>query len=123
MNKSKMLLTALKAVKAESKKNRESILGGTPARFVRPWDGICYAVERALISLDYPLTKLDDELLHPYFKTWEHFSGDVYFPVGTGQGDYIFKSNLWIGDIGELRLNLLDHLISEVEKETQKATH
>lgn len=111
MNKSKLLLKALKTVKADFEENKKSIQGDKRSQFINPGLGLCSAVAAATSY------NCCTDVLYPYFKTWPYFSGEVHFPVGNGSDDYYERVNLWTGDIGELRLNLLDHLISEVEKE------
>ena len=111
MKQSKLLLAALKDVREDFEENKESIRGGNPSQFIEPGLGLCSAVGAATSY------NCCTNVLYPYFKTWPHYSGYVHFPVGNGSEDYYERVNLWVGDIGELRLNLLDHMISEVEKE------
>lgn len=59
-------------------------------------------------------------------RTWPHFSGDVYFPVPAPADqyldcyDYYFErqQDLWdkTTEYGQLRWDLLDHLIKELSK-------
>jgi hypothetical protein len=66
------------------------------------------------------------------FKTWEHFSGDIAYPVSTARfhhdtdpyptiarDEYIFNSawhSMWEGEYGRLRYDLLRHLLMELAR-------
>ena len=71
-------------------------------------------------------TRKDDVLLvsiirDKLFSTWPKFSGDTSFPVPSDidydcRSTYIRATNKWVGKYGDLRLELLNHCISELEK-------
>ena len=117
MKQLKPFLAALKAVKEDFEENKEFVQAGEASQFIYPLEGICGALERALGGHRPRLSTL-----RPHFETWPHYSGVPIYPVGNGYLDYSVHDNLWTGDIGELRLNLLDHMISEVEKESLNQT-
>lgn len=55
------------------------------------------------------------------FSTWPKFSGDICYPVPSDmdydcKSTYIRAINKWVGKYGDLRRELLDHCISELEK-------
>lgn len=75
--------------------------------------------------------KLSVILIH-YFEKWPEFSGNVSYPVpdpnsSTENREYeanlIFDKSsddeLWEGEYGKLRLELLDFIIAEMEKEDE----
>ena len=80
--------------------------------------------------------KVDDEvpeecyesrrILKQAFYSWPKFSGDVQFPINDPKGietvynaySYLPK---WTGEYGELRFELLDHIINFLEKEIENA--
>lgn len=45
-----------------------------------------------------------------YFESWEHYSGDITYPV-SGEEVYESLENCWVGEQGELRFSLIDHLV------------
>ena len=49
-------------------------------------------------------------------KDWFHYSGDPDLPIGD---DYL-KSNLWIGKSLELRLDLIDHILTKLNGMSQE---
>ena len=58
------------------------------------------------------------------YRSWEHFSGDLYYPIETQKetGYTEFQKStfdsMWVtGAYADLRWNLVDHMISELEKE------
>lgn len=57
-------------------------------------------------------------LLRTCFKSWKHYSGDINFPVPSPTNDsaqeaYCYWYNKYSGEYGELRLDLLDHIIKK----------
>lgn len=69
----------------------------------------------------------DEELIDSLFKTWEHFSGCAVFPVPDPEkpGDpkaarAIYQASThggsFVGEYGELRLDLARHLLKELSK-------
>jgi len=64
-----------------------------------------------------------EDLLHELFETWPKFSGDIEYPVPSDLEDesprnaYDMRANLWVGAYGDLRKELLDHCINELEGE------
>jgi hypothetical protein len=100
--------------------------------------GICYQLNEIAGEV------FDSEVcateLTPYFITWPMFSGSTRYPVPyvgkvldclgnevkfkeseglsvRAERAYIFGGYLWLGEYGDLRKNLLDHIINELEKE------
>lgn len=64
---------------------------------------------------------VDKELIYimmvPAFKSWEKFSGNAHYPVPSTVGADPFLAfhltdNKWIGEYGNLRRELLDHMIA-----------
>jgi hypothetical protein len=76
-----------------------------------PVTGICKNVEA-----------YSDEFA-PHYLTWPRYSGDSDYPVPsteelTSAIEMYWRSlNKWEGKYGDLRRNLLDHLITEISKE------
>lgn len=102
--------------------------------FGRVWfdydnNGICDTLFNAACHYnDSPCIDRDDvrHLIKEHFSTWEHFSGDVGFPVEVSNCDIEFNNrtaywsnakrqyyvlNHWEGEAYTLRISLLDHLI------------
>ena len=83
--------------------------------------GICSNVNRALYKLDLHEVCPSSEL-RTLFETWPKYSGDVDYPVPSPSKDwsaakqYGMVADMWAGEYGELRLELLNHCISELEK-------
>ena len=83
--------------------------------------GICSNVDRAWDLLDsYDLCPITE--LHALFRTWPKYSGDPDYPVPSANKDWSAQEqygrvmDMWEGAYGELRIELLDHCISELEK-------
>lgn len=81
--------------------------------------GLCTELKRAD---DY-----DKDLVGSLFETWEHFSGSVVYPVPNPEhpGDpveaeeiceYFKPGEGFLGEYGELRLDLARHLLKELSK-------
>ena len=45
-----------------------------------------------------------------YYESWKHYSGESSYPV-SGEEVYDSLENYWEGEQGELRFDLIDHLI------------
>ena len=58
------------------------------------------------------------------YRGWPHYSGNPIYPVpspavssGLDEEELFYKGgNMWVGDYGKLRLNLLDYLIEYFTK-------
>ena len=83
--------------------------------------GICSNVNRALDMLELYVVSPYKEL-GKLFKTWPKYSGDIDYPVPSPYKDlsaatqYGMAMDMWEGAYGELRIELLDHCIYELEK-------
>lgn len=56
------------------------------------------------------------------FSSWSHFTGDEYYPVPHPDGSkagYVDTWNKWTGEYGELRKDLLDHMINTLKEELE----
>lgn len=76
--------------------------------------GICIQVSRRNVY------NLDATSLSPLFIGWKYHSGDSIYPVpGTktrsAERRYTETTHMWIGDYGDLRKDLLAHMIKKVE--------
>jgi hypothetical protein len=75
-------------------------------------DGICLNI-----------AKYGHDDIHQYFTTWERYSGEIEFPVPSTiegvspEAIYMQTNSVWEGAYGDLRKNLLDHIINELIKE------
>lgn len=45
-----------------------------------------------------------------YYESWKHYSGEFSYPV-SGEEIYNSLENYWVGEQGELRFDLIDHLV------------
>ena len=83
--------------------------------------GICANVNRALYKLGLHDVDFITEL-HALFETWHKYSGDSDYPVPSlckdwsAEVQYYRAEDMWAGEYGELRIELLNHCISELEK-------
>lgn len=50
------------------------------------------------------------------WQNWPKFSGDIKFPVPYGDLTYFRHANKWDGEYGDLRRELLDFLIAQLEQ-------
>ena len=79
-----------------------------------------------VINDDNEITINPGEILKQAFYTWPKFSGDVDFPINnpyneiSAQRAYNYLPK-WVGEYGELRFELLDHIINFIEKEIENA--
>ena len=89
--------------------------------------GICDQIRRIIGRRKF---EKHSYILSMYWVKWKHYSGDIFYPVpgphpglsafdsfslaSTGEGSWRF----WGGPYGKLRLDLLNFLIDELEKET-----
>lgn len=60
------------------------------------------------------LKSLGVEILIATWESWPKYSGDIAYPIRGGASAYDLE-NLYEGDYGRLRLELLDHLINCLE--------
>ena len=83
--------------------------------------GICSNVNIALYKLGLHGVDHNKEL-HALFVTWPKYSGDYDYPVPSlckdwlARDQYSMAEDMWAGAYGELRIELLNHCISELEK-------
>jgi hypothetical protein len=83
--------------------------------------GICANVDWNCIS-GYN----SDDVLVCLFPLWDKFSGNINYPVPStdigysSECLYNYKDNLWEGEYGALRYELLDFLIEELTKVVEK---
>lgn len=62
----------------------------------------------------------DEEQLTALFRSWPKFSGSVVYPVPgvdrmTPSEAFVYIHDVWVGEYGDLRRELLDHCIAELE--------
>lgn len=72
------------------------------------WGGICYLLS---LMLNYDVYSFVKENC----SDWEFFSGDCDYPV-SGKEAFLYNNrhfDLWKGEQLELRLSLIDHLLSK----------
>lgn len=78
--------------------------------------GICGNLSHGGLAGDEP-----DDVLEEAFRAWPKFSGNADYPVPSpehglsNEGAYLFL-NLWDGEYGKLRLELLDFCIEYAER-------
>jgi len=56
-------------------------------------------------------------LVQHYAQNWPLYSGDEEFPIPGGEDLYFATEVKWEGEQGQLRYDLLHHLIKETEKD------
>ena len=77
--------------------------------------GICALISELILNKNYLPTV--HELFYKACKTWEHFSGWSTFPVpstvaGLSMSDMYYQTDdMWVGEYGKLRKELLLHYI------------
>lgn len=63
-------------------------------------------------------------LVRKYSKSWKYYSGDIHYPVPDPEGKlfgrdmYQVTDNMWEGEYGELRRDLVKHILQEISKPT-----
>lgn len=78
------------------------------------------------------LDRLEPELVCEIFSSWEHYSGSMDYPVPDpcfpaddvvelARQAYDTAGDMYEGEYGALRIKLLDHLITSLEKELGEA--
>lgn len=77
---------------------------------------------KTISSRGLSINSLINLTFKPYFEKWPKFSGDEEYPVpnpigGCPRRIYWDTGSMWVGEYGRLRIELLDFLISELEKE------
>lgn len=69
------------------------------------------------------------EELYKHFKTWQYFSGDVVYPVPDPENmlspvhiydKALVSRDMWVGKYGELRLDLVKHILFKLKNPTLK---
>ena len=58
------------------------------------------------------------DLKTEYYRSWEYYSGDCSYPV-SGKAVYESLENFWVGEQGELRFSLIDHLVKCYSEQLQ----
>ena len=56
------------------------------------------------------------DLKTEYYRSWEYYSGECSYPV-SGKAVYESLENFWVGEQGELRFSLIDHLVKCYSKQ------
>lgn len=76
------------------------------------------------LKSEYTYTTLFFTWFNPIVKTWPKYSGDLYYPIpsltkrATPYRDYnLSKGQRWTGEYLKLRLELIDFVIEELEKD------
>lgn len=84
--------------------------------------GLCFALQ-SLCGRQW-----HTDHLHSLFETWPEWSGDLWYPVPSNQPNvhpsalfYREQGNMWKGEYGKARMRLLEHCISELEKQLKEA--
>lgn len=77
--------------------------------------GICVALYYYFREYEHSFRVWVYTVSRKSFKTWSGFSGKIAYPV-DGYREYASKTNLWIGESGEKRRSLLNHMISELSQ-------
>ena len=80
--------------------------------------GICENMKQGR----FPTSHSRKELITHYSRSWEKYSGNVIYPVPSPFGGgpataYNSCADLWVGEYGALRYELLNHLIKEVQND------
>jgi hypothetical protein len=101
---------------------------------VNPDCSICTSINKSK-DLDFDSAReIIKKVMHPIFKKWDGFSGNVYYPVMhpniSDPGKAFTRSiisygsvhGLWIGEYGENRRVLLNFCIAELKKEINNHT-
>lgn len=110
------LLKALKMVHEEATKHRK---GEKTASWFLTYAGIC---DNTWIAGHRQGGFY--QTIKPIFKEWASYSGDIVYPVPspkpgwTPRKAFCIVDDLWVGEYGNLRMDLLNHCIKTLEKET-----
>lgn len=107
------LLHAFIAVHADATLHRES---NQPSGRFYADQGICNNVS------EYMPPYVDSSVFKSLFVSWQHFSGSWLYPVPstvptlTHGGMYHYTDDVWVGEYGNLRMDLLNHCIKTLER-------
>lgn len=110
------LLEALKRVHEEATKHRN---GENTDNWFHTPTGICDNV----LAVGYRQGGFL-KTINPIFQEWASYSGDILYPVPsptplrTPGEAFQFADDCWIRRYGDLRMDLLNHCIKTLEKET-----
>lgn len=113
LSNKQLLLEVLKKVRAAATSHRK---GKATPRWFDYEVGICSNAET------YVHDRLDLDALKPTFVSWQYYSGDLMYPVPSPQAgmcpsrEYRHTDDVWIGDYGDLRMDLLNHCIKTLER-------
>lgn len=78
-------------------------------------NAICYNIE-LLLADEFDEDEFED-IIHPLFKQWPEFSGEIYYPVPGGMDAYDYvQHSYWVGNYGAARIRLLNFLISKLSE-------
>lgn len=107
------LLEALKEVQRRAIMHREGV--HTKGAFSCA-SGICYHLRRVSAGL------YDSATIRPMFKQWPGYSGDPVYPVpspgrGSAMRAYETTRDVWVGEYGADRMELLAFLIATAAAE------
>lgn len=129
MNHEKITEETLKSLKLVLKAATENKIAGQLADdtyWFMESNGICYNNYVAFCELN-PEASIEQEeisefVLFPLFLSWSKFSGSLEFPVPATLGlmtpgqQYISFYNVWTGEYGSLRFELLVHMINKLDE-------
>lgn len=105
------LLKVLKMVHEEATKHRN---GKRTANWFNTYAGICYNARET----GYQQCRTPNII----FQEWASYSGDIQYPVPspkpgwTPRGAFYNVDDCWVGEYGDLRMDLLNHCIKTLEK-------
>lgn len=110
--KSMLLLAAFVAIKYD-------LESGMPYMYIEIDQGICRALGMYINCTELrPMATSDFDIIDRLTYTWEHFSGNKYYPVPSVNQDnavkeYKITDNFWdmSNEYNQLRLDLLNHCI------------
>lgn len=92
----------------------QQLLRAVEAGTVNSFDGICAAIP----YIDQKARRLFRDTAPNVYREWEHFSGDLNYPVAhpgpelTAEAAWWACNNLWEGEYGQRRIELLKLLIN-----------
>jgi len=68
--------------------------------------------------------ELGTNILDYYFEQWEHFSGNIEYPIEGSPDEYGMQGDMWdeTNEWGKLRWDLLDYLIERIENDITSET-
>ena len=98
-------------------------------RYISCSSGICHSLYAIILYMsknEINGVQVYPNNMYELFNSWEKFSGNIFYPVPSPDNTlneediYIKTKNVWFGEYGQLRIELLDFMIETLQSELSK---